>query len=162
MLALAYRSHRLTIGTTGPSAPPRLDPQEIIERVRRKLYGYFEAAAEAVEEKPQQTRSIFSYARYSVGIRKQSLGAVRVLHGAPTDVHERLLRQAEVSYLTHPERFSEVRGRVDLMKAWYRIAIEASEKLAGDEERRESFGGDDGWDDRSPVAQASRRALGPS
>lgn len=129
--------------------------------LRRKLHEYMESAAEAVEETPQHTRSIVAYARYLVHIRKKLSQAVRTVQGAPSDVHERLLRQAEISYLSDPERFTKVRGRLELMKVWGTLLVEASDKLAADQERGRMYAeGDDAWNERSPIAAASRKSLG--
>jgi hypothetical protein len=134
---------------------------EVVAALRRKLHEYMESAAEAFEETPQHTRSVVAYARYLVHIRKKLTQAVRTVQDAPSDVHERLLRQAEIAYLTNPERFANVKGRLELMKAWGTLLVEASEKLAADRERGQSYAkGDDGWNDQSPIAIASRKTLG--
>jgi hypothetical protein len=85
---------------------------------------------------------------------------VGTIRDAPVDTHERLLRQAEISYLADPDRFANISGRLSLLEVWDSLLVEASEKLAADRKRADAYAaGDDGWDDRSPVAVASRAAL---
>ena len=143
-----------------PTASDQRSAAEVVAALKRKLHDYMELAAEAVEETPKHTRSVIDYFRYLVHVRKKLGVAVRTIHNAPSNVHEQLLRQAEISYLSNPDRFANVTGRLDLMKAWGTLLIESSEKLVADRARGEKYAqGDDGWDDRSPIAAASRASL---
>ena len=135
---------------------------EAVESLRRKLHGYMESAAEAIGEAPARTRSAMSYFRYLVHVRRRLREALKTVRGADSDLHERLLRQAEISYLTKPERFSHLTGRIQLLEAWTSLLIEANEKLANDKMRAQAYAEaarSNAENDSSAVAVASRAAL---
>jgi hypothetical protein len=132
---------------------------EVVARVRRKLEDYFEAAS-AASERP---RNVLSLVRYFVHFRHELTGAVQHLRSADEDAHEKLLRQAEIAFLSRPERFANISGRSDLIQAWTTLLIEADEKLEADRRKTEAYrqaAGRGEMDEESgAVAVASRQAL---
>jgi hypothetical protein len=122
--------------------PATSSNSEVIAQLRRKLLGYMEQAAEAVkpvEEAPGSAKRLLGYARYLVGIRRRLRTVASELHGSSPDVQDRLMRQAEISFLTHQDRFSNIEGRAALLEAWTGVLVEAGEKLEADRRRAERY-----------------------
>lgn len=112
---------------------------EVLERLRMKLHGYMEQAAGSVETAPRRAWHVLSYARYLVHVRRR-LARVRMrLSDAPVEYHEQLLRQAQIAFLTKPERFEDLSGRTELLEAWTAVLLEAADKLAQDARRSEEY-----------------------
>ncbi len=137
---------------TVPATRNRLATDAVV-RLRRRLEEYFEAASE-------HPRNVLSLVRYFVHVRHQLSDAAQHLRFGNEDVYERLLRQAEVAFLTRPQRFAAVQGRSDLIRAWTTLLVEANEKLEADERRAARYAEAEA-DDRGPtvVSEASRLAL---
>jgi len=127
---------------------------EAVARLRRKLDEYFEVAS-------ARPRNLFSLVQYFVHVRHQLGDAVQHLRNE--DVHERLLRQAEIAFLTRPHRFAEVNGRSDLIRAWTTLLVEANEKLEADERKTAQYAAavaaDPENEGPTAVSAASRAAL---
>jgi hypothetical protein len=126
----------------------------VVQNLRRRLEEYFEAASE-------HPRNFLSLVRYFVHVRHQLAGAVQHLRSADEDGQERLMRQAEIAFLTRPGRFSELSGRAELIRAWTTLLVEANEKLEADERRATRYAAQarEEAEGENAVAVASRAAL---
>ena len=96
-------------------------------------------------------------------MRRELAHASQALRDADDPQRERVIRQAEIAYFTYPERFARIHGRTDLLKEWTKLLLEATEKIAVEDSRREAYAAaaSENRDERadSPVSVASRRTV---
>lgn len=141
------------------AGPGQRSAAEVVEQLKRRLVGYFEAA-EVASEKP---RRVFDLAKYLVHARHELAHATQAFRNADDPQRERVMQQTEIAYFTYPERFSKISGRSDLLKEWTKLLLEATEKVVAEDEKRGAYvaASEDEKRDRegSPVAAASRAAL---
>lgn len=115
--------------------PLRAD-QDILERVRGKLFEMFEDAAESARTSGRAVSLAAYYVR-----RRERLDVVRtVLHGlGKPQEHERIFREAERAYFRRRDAFDEAGSPSALARAWMDVLVEATEKVARDRRDAEAY-----------------------
>ena len=103
--------------------------RDVVERVRGKLLGYIEDAADGVRLSGRAVSLATYYVRH-----RERLNRVRVLLHAVsrTEDHERVMHEAERAYLRQKEAFESAPSSSFLLRAWTDVLVEATEKVERD------------------------------
>jgi hypothetical protein len=105
---------------------------EVIDAVKRRLAGYFEAAEDAFEDASTRPMHAYRLGHYLFTRRNELAHAAALISQGPERASQ-VVRDVELTSLREPDRFAQVEGRSDLLRAWTALLVESADRVASEE-----------------------------
>jgi hypothetical protein len=135
------------------------DSQQVVERLRGLLHSTLEGFSHGAEATSKGV-GLFTYI---VRLRSRLTNAQSLFReNDSAEADERVMREAQVLFLRHRERFHQTDSRADLVRAWTDLFADATEKVYRDKRDAAAYAADarDSDDDDRDFYTATRKIAG--
>jgi hypothetical protein len=115
------------------------DTQQVVERLKGLLHSTFEGVSHSAEA---TSRGVGLFA-YIVRLRSRLTNAQSLFRESDSvEADELVMREAQVLFLRHRERFHRTDSRADLIRAWTDLFADATEKVYRDKRDAAAYAAD--------------------